>query len=110
MNKSSIFSTAHKYAKENRNLFTSYKKAFSQGLKISYKANKYPSADEIADLVKRENGAIGMEVRGGMIYGCYRGKGSEDFKFSVTERAFIYNNANYAVKKAFRAVLGNNID
>ena len=109
MNRSEIFSAAHKFAKNTKNtgMFTSmsYAQRFSEGLRAAYASAKFPTPETIAQRVKAANAAVSTFVEGAMISGCYRGKKSESYKYCTTSRTFIYNNAGRFVSEAFAKAL-----
>ena len=103
--KAQIFAKAHATAKATRLYFNSYREAFAFALKGAYAAaKKYLTGDEIAARVKAVDARVSTVVEGGFIYGCFRGKGKENYKYCFTSREFVFCNS-YEAEVAFKKAL-----
>ena len=107
MNRSEIFKNAHSLVSSYRINFATYRETFSFCLKRAYKTASIKTlftSEAFAVEVKKVDPRISMVVSGNFITGTFRGKTSENFKYDFCNRQFVFNNANYAVTKAFNSL------
>ena len=55
---------------------------------------------DISNRIKAIDGRVHAYAEGGVIKGCFRGKGSENFEYMVSSRSFNFNNEGPNVRKA----------
>jgi hypothetical protein len=99
MNKQEIFTAAHKEAKAGA-IWRKYATRFREALKSQYEAAKaaktFLSVEEIVSRIKAIDPAFQPRNEGGYIVGYYRAKSSQFYKFDISNRRCVVDNAGFS--------------